>query len=70
MTRKLSGDELGGNDVRLLITHRIYSLLDHAHNARMNTNRYHRHSVSETVFLSIKRTLGSPCMRGVETKDT
>jgi IS5 family transposase len=32
--------------------------LDHAHNARMDGDRYHQRSVSKTVFSSIKRTLG------------
>ncbi len=33
--------------------------LDHAHNARMDSDRYHQRSMSETVFSSIKRTLGA-----------
>ena len=33
--------------------------LDHAHNARMDGDRYHQRSMAETVFSSIKRTLGS-----------
>jgi len=52
-------DELRGNSVRPLIKHRIYSSLNHAHNARMDSDRYHQRSMSETVFSSIKRTLGS-----------
>ena len=51
-------DELSGNGVRLLIEHRIYSSLDQAHNARMDSDRYNQRSMSETVFSSIKRTLG------------
>ncbi len=56
---KAFNDELRGNGVRSLIKHRIYSLPDHAHNARMDSDRYHQRSMSETVFSSIKRTLGS-----------
>ncbi len=52
-------DELRGNGVRPLIKHRIYSSFDHAHNARMDSDRYHQRSMSETVFSSIKRTLGA-----------
>ena len=33
--------------------------LEHAHNARMDGDRYNQRSMSETVFSSIKRTLGS-----------
>ena len=33
--------------------------LDHAHNARMDSDRYHQRSMSETVFSSIKRTLSA-----------
>jgi IS5 family transposase len=41
-----------------LIKHRLFNSLDHAHNARMDSDRYHQRSMSETVFSSIKRTLG------------
>ena len=52
-------DELRENGVRPLIKHRIYSSLDHAHNARMNSDDYNKRWMSETVFSSIKRTLGA-----------
>jgi IS5 family transposase len=52
-------DELRENGIRPLIKHRIMNPLDHAHNARMDGDRYHQRSMSETVFSSIKRTLGS-----------
>jgi hypothetical protein len=45
--------------VRPLIEHRIYSSLDLAHNARMNSTHYNRRWMVETAFSSIKRTLGS-----------
>jgi IS5 family transposase len=52
-------DELRANGIRPLIKHRIYSSLDHAHNARLDSDRYHQRSMAETVFSSIKRTLGA-----------
>jgi IS5 family transposase len=52
-------DELRANGVRPLIKHRIYSSLDHAHNARIDSNSYNRRWMVETAFSSIKRTLGS-----------
>jgi len=51
--------ELRENGIRPLIKHRIYSSLDHAHNARMDTDRYNRRWMAETAFSSIKRTLGA-----------
>jgi len=38
--------ELG---IRLLIKHRIFAPYDHAHNARIDDNRYNQRSVTETV---------------------
>ena len=52
-------DELRTNGVRPLIKHRIFAPLDHAHNARLDSDRYHQRSMTETVFSSIKRTLGA-----------
>ena len=52
-------DELRANGVRPLIKHRIYSSLDHAHNARIDSISYNRRWMVETAFSSIKRTLGS-----------
>jgi IS5 family transposase len=52
-------DELREDGVRPLIKHRIYSSLDLAHNARMSRLWYNRRWMGETVFSSIKRTLGS-----------
>ncbi len=51
-------DELRQNGIRPLIKHRIYSSLDHAHNTRMSSLWYNRRWMAETVFSSIKRTLG------------
>jgi IS5 family transposase len=52
-------DELHQNGIRPLIKHRLFNSLDHAHNACMDSDRYHQRSMSETVFSSIKRTLGA-----------
>jgi len=52
-------DELRENGVRPLIKHRIMNPLEYAHNARMDSDRYHQRSMSQTVFSSIKRTLGA-----------
>src|SRR6056297_308957 len=52
-------DELRASGIRPLIKHRIYWSLDHAHNARMDRDRYNRRWMVETVFSSIKRTLGA-----------
>jgi IS5 family transposase len=51
-------DELRQNGIRPLIKYRLFNLLHHAHNARMDRDRYHQPSMSETAFSSIKRTLG------------
>jgi IS5 family transposase len=52
-------DELRSDRTRPLIPHRIYSSLDKAHNARIDRRLYNRRWMVETVFSSIKRTLGS-----------
>jgi len=57
---KVFSDEPRGNGVRPLIKHRIYFSLDHAHNARIDSDWYHQRSMSETVFSSIRSTLGFP----------
>ena len=44
--------------VRPLIKHRKFRLIDHAHNARIDGPRYRQQAICETVFSSIKRTLG------------
>ena len=52
-------DELRENGVRPLIKHRLHNSLDHAHNARMDSDSYNRRWMVETAFSAIKRTLGS-----------
>ncbi|WP_267162661.1 IS5 family transposase [Halovenus salina] len=51
-------DKLREEGVRPLIKHREFSPIDHAHNARIDSADYGQRSLSETVFSSIKRTLG------------
>ena len=45
--------------VRPLIKHRVFAPYDHAHNARIDDDRYHQRSTSESVNSSIKRSHGS-----------
>jgi hypothetical protein len=47
---KVFRDELRDNGIRPLIKHRIMNQLDHAHNARMDGDRYHQRSMSKTVL--------------------
>jgi IS5 family transposase len=47
--------ELG---IRPLIKHRIFAPYDHAHNARIDDNRYNQRSMTETVNSAVKRSLG------------
>jgi IS5 family transposase len=44
--------------VRPLIKHREFRPIDHAQNARIDGPRYRQRSTCETVFSTIKRTLG------------
>jgi IS5 family transposase len=44
--------------IRPLIKHRIFAPYDHAHNARINENRYNQRSMTETVNSAVKRSLG------------
>src|SRR5699024_11053937 len=45
--------------VRPLIKHRVFPPYDHAHNARIDDERYHQRSTTETVNASLKRSHGS-----------
>jgi IS5 family transposase len=47
--------ELG---IRPLIKHRIFAPYDHAHNARIDEQRYNQRSMTETVNSAVKRSLG------------
>ncbi|MDL0126396.1 IS5-like element ISH28 family transposase, partial [Halobacterium salinarum] len=50
--------KLREDGVRPLIKHRIFRPIDHAHNARVDGPRYRQRAMCETVFSTIKRTLG------------
>lgn len=49
--------------VRPLIKHRVFAPYDHAHNARIDDERYHQRSTSESVNSSIKRSHDSSDLR-------
>lgn len=49
--------QLRESDVRPLIKHRLYRPIDHAHNARIDSDRYNQRSLTETVNSTIKRTI-------------
>jgi len=51
-------DKLREEGVRPLIKHREFRPIDHAHNARIDGPRYRQRAMCETVFSTIKRTLG------------
>jgi len=51
-------EKLRDNGVRPLLKHREFRPVDHAHNARIDGPRYRKRALCESVFSSIKRTLG------------
>jgi len=51
-------EKLREEGVRPLIKHREFRPIDHAHNARIDAAVYGQRALSETVFSTIKRTLG------------
>ena len=51
-------EKLRENSVRPLIKHREFRPIDHAHNARIDGPQYRQQAMCETVFSTIKRTLG------------
>ena len=51
-------DKVREKGVRPLIKHREFRPIDHAHNARIDATAYGQRALAETVFSSIKRTLG------------
>jgi len=67
--RSLAGDKgyddmsfraaLREHGIRPLIKHRVFASYDHAHNARIDDDRYHQRSLTESVNASIKRSYGS-----------
>jgi IS5 family transposase len=44
--------------IRPLIKHRTFAAYDHAHNARIDEDRYNQRSMTETVNSAVKRSLG------------
>jgi IS5 family transposase len=44
--------------IRPLIKHRVMAPYDHAHNARIDDERYNQRSMTETVNSAVKRSLG------------
>ena len=50
-------DQLRKNGVRPLVRHRLYNPIDHAHNARMDTDRYNQRALTESVNSAIKRSI-------------
>jgi len=51
-------EKLREEGVRLLIKHREYRPIGHAHTTRVDGPRYRQRAMCETVFSTIKRTLG------------
>ena len=51
-------EELRAENVRPLIKHRVFAPSDHAHNARIDDNRYNQRSICETVSSVITRSNG------------
>ncbi|MDL0131518.1 IS5 family transposase [Halobacterium salinarum] len=51
-------EKLREDGVRPLIKHCEFRPIDHAHNARIDGPRYRQRAMCETVFSTIKRTLG------------
>jgi len=51
-------EDLRAEGVRPLIKHRVFASYDHAHNARIDDERYNQRSICETVNSVIKRSYG------------
>jgi IS5 family transposase len=56
--KKALREALRNLDIRPLIKHRIFAAYDHAHNARIDDDRYNQRSMTETVNSAVKRSLG------------
>ncbi|WP_245800645.1 IS5 family transposase [Natrinema saccharevitans] len=54
-----SRKKLREDGVRPLIKHREFRPIDHAYNVRIDGTRYRQRAMCETVFSTIKRTLGN-----------
>ncbi len=51
-------ETLRSNGVRPLIKYRLFAHYDHAHNARLNSEKYGQRWMAESAFLVIKRRYG------------
>jgi len=51
-------EKLHEEGVRLLIKHREFWPIDHAHNTRIDGARYRQRAMCKTVFSTVKLTLG------------
>ena len=60
-------EKLHAGGVRLLIEHRTFRLVDHAHNARSDGPRYRQLTMCDPGFSAITRTFGESCVRDVDT---
>jgi len=56
--KKALREALRDLNIRPLIKHRIFAAYDHAHNARIDDDRYNQRSMTETVNSAVKRSLG------------
>jgi len=56
--KKALRETLRDLNIRPLIKHRIFATYDHAHNARIDDDRYNQRSMTETVNSAVKRSLG------------
>ena len=58
-------EELRDLDIRPLIKHRIFAPYDHAHNARVDENRYNQRSMTEMVNSAVKCSHGDSTSRNL-----
>ena len=56
--KKALREALRDLNIRPLIKHRIFAAYDHAHDARIDDDRYNQRSMTETVNSAVKRSLG------------
>lgn len=49
---------LRNHGIRPLIKHRVFAAYDHAHNARIDDDRYHQRSLTESTNSALKRSQG------------
>ncbi len=56
--KKVLREALRDLDIRPLTKYRIFTAYDHAHNIRIDDNRYNYRSMTETVNSAVKRSLG------------